>query len=547
MTANYLTPLDYLYKWEKEIPNKTYLRQPRNRVWQEYSWTQVADEARRMAAALQDLGIKHGDRVAIVSKNCAEWIIADLAIMMNGAISVPLYPMQSDDSMKFVLEHSGSSLVFVGKLDNPQQVQSIIPKNIIQVGFNYEGTQSELMWNDLIKKHAPLEKPYHPTLDDIFTIVYTSGTTGNPKGVVNDYRSASFAATHGTERFNLTQDDHSLSFLPLAHVAERILVEIPSLFIGFTVSFAESLDTFAEDIRLVNPTRFFSVPRLWTKFQLGILEKLPQKKLDLLLSIPLVSRLIKKKIRQGLGLDNAVMFISGAAPLPVSVMQWFSRLGINIQEGYGMSENWAYGTINPTEDIRFGTVGKPLFKGEIKISDIGEILIKSPCTMKGYYLDDEKTQEVIKDGYYYTGDKGELSSDGFLKITGRIKDTFKTSKGEFITPSLIENLLAENTNIEQMCVLGLGMAQPMALVVLSEQAQEKSKDAVTQELQASFDKVNKTLKSHEVLNGLIIVKEEWAPENGLMTPTLKVKRNEVAERYQAIVQEYAEAKKVVWE
>ncbi len=547
MTKPYLTPLECLYKWENTRPEYIYLRQPRNRIWQEYSFKDVAYEARCMAEALRSLDVKKGDRVAILSKNCAEWIISDLAIMMLGAISVPLYPTQSDDSIKYVLEHSDASIVFVGKLDNPKHVQTIIPQKIQQIGFNYDGITAPLMWNDLVKQHDPLAQPYLPTYEDIYTIVYTSGTTGNPKGVINNYYAASFAATQGVNSFGLTQQDHAISFLPLAHVAERVLVELPSLYAGYTVSFAESLETFAQDLQLVNPTRFFSVPRLWTKFQMGILEKLPQKKLNLLLSIPFVAGLVKKKIRKGLGLDNSNMFISGAAPLAVSVMEWFARLDIHIQEGYGMSENLAYGSVNRSEDNRFGTVGQPLEDCEIKISDIGEILIKSPATMQGYYLDDAKTKEVLKDGFYHTGDKGELCEDGFLKITGRIKDTFKTAKGEFITPSHIENMLVENTNIEQLCVLGLGLPQPMALIVLSEQAQTKPQQQVSDELTITFNKVNKTLNSHEVLNGLIIVKEEWLPENGLMTPTLKVKRNEVAQHYQEIVEQYAESKAVVWE
>ena len=547
MTHNDITPLDCLYKWEKLVPNKVYLRQPRNRIWQEYSWKQVADEARSMAAAIADLNLEKGSRIAIISKNCAEWIISDLAIMMSGCISVPLYPTQSDESIQFVLEHSGASLVFVGKLDNPEQIQRIVPDNITQIGFNYEGIHAPLMWNDLIKKYAPIENAYQPKMDDIFTITYTSGTTGHPKGVVNDYKSASFVLNNSVKQFNLTPNDHSMSFLPLAHVAERVMVELPSLYVGFTVSFTESLATFAQDLRMVNPSRFFSVPRLWTKFQMGILEKMPQSKLDTLLSIPLLSWYVKKKIRKGLGLDNAKTFISGAAPLSPSVMEWFSRLGINIQEGYGMSENWAYGSVNPKDDIRIGTVGKAMPKSEIKISEIGEILIKSPATMRGYYLDEEKTSEVIINDFYHTGDKGEICKDGYIKITGRIKDTFKTAKGEFITPSLIESLVLENTHIEQVCVMGLGMPQPMALVVLSEQAQTLSRAEVNHGLEKTLATVNKQVKSHEVLNGLFVVKDEWLPENGLMTPTLKVKRNEVAAYYQSLVEEHAEAKAVVWE
>ena len=547
MHEPYLTPLDCLYKWEKTRPNDIYLKQPRNRIWQEYSWKDVADEARSMANALADLDVKKGDRVAIISKNCAEWIISDLAIMMNGAISVPLYPTQSDEAIQYVLEHSGAAVAFLGKLDNPEHMQKIIPVNIKKIGFNYEGIHAPLMWNDLIKHFAPVVKPYHPTLDDIYTLIYTSGTTGNPKGVVNTYSAASYAATQNLTNFSVNSQDHVLSFLPLAHVAERILVELPSLYGGFTVSFSESLETFPQDLWLVKPTRFFAVPRLWTKYRMAILENIPQKKLDILLSIPLVSGYIKKKIRKSLGLENATICASGAAPLAMPVLQWFKRLGITIQEGYGMSENWGYASFNTVGNIQLGTVGKPSPGADIKISEIGEILIKSPATMQGYYLDEEKTREVIKDGYYHTGDKGQLCKDGFLTITGRIKDTFKTSKGEFINPSHIENLLAENTGIEQLCVLGLGLPQPLALVVLSAQAKAKPQQQVTEELRHTFDKVNSVLKSHEVLNGLVVVKDEWLPENNLMTPTLKVKRNEVADRYQAIIQKYADSKTVVWE
>ncbi len=547
MSVNYLTPVECLHKWEHEAPEKICLRQPRNRIWQEYSWEQVADEVRRMAAALMALKLEKGSRVAIISKNCAEWIMADLAIMMSGCISVPLYPMQSLDSMKFVLEHSGASLVFVGKLDNPQQVQGIIPASVTQVGFNYANVHTPHMWNDLIKQHEPIESPYEPSLDDTFTIVYTSGTTGNPKGVVHNFRSASFSVTQNLIEFKVTPYEHFLSYLPLAHVVERMFVEMGGIYAGFCVSFVESLDTFAEDLRLVSPTRFIGVPRIWSKFQQLILEKLPQKKLDTLLNIPLIGWLVKKKIRRSLGLNNTTMQGSGAAPLPVAVLEWFSRLDIDILEGYGMTENLCYGSCNPADDIRFGTVGKLYRLGEAKISAQGEVLLKSQANMQGYYLDDEKTQEVMQGGYYHTGDKGEISSDGYLTLLGRIKDTFKTAKGEFITPSFIEGLLAVNTSIEQVCVLGLGLPQPLALVVLSAQAQAKSKQVMTQELETTFHGVNKRLSSHEVLNGLIVVKEEWLPGNGLMTPTLKIKRNQVAEHYRTLVEKNAEVKAIVWE
>jgi len=547
MTNNYKTPLECLYHWEKTASNHVYLKQPRNRQWYEYTWKEVGQQARRMASALADLGLERGDKVAIISKNCAEWIISDLAIMMGGYVSVPLYPLQSDDSMRYVLEHSGSKVIFVGKLDNPKQVQSILPNNITKIGYNYDGIHTELKWNDLIKEYDPIAKDHYPAMDDIFTIVYTSGTTGNPKGVVHTYKSASFSGSNGVKTFNVNQQDSYLSFLPLAHVAERILVELSSLYSGAEVSFAESLDTFAEDLQIVSPTRFFSVPRLWSKFQMGVLEKLPQKKLDKLLRIPLLNRVVKKKIRKGLGLDNSTMVIAGAAPMPIPVLKWFAKLDIHIQEGYGMSENFAYGCINRKESIRMGTVGTQMPGGEVKISEEGEILFKSDALMEGYYLEDEKTAEVIKGGYYYTGDAGFIDDEGFVKVTGRIKDNFKTSKGEFVEPAKIEGLLAENTDVEQICVVGLGMVQPICLAVLSEAAREKSKDVVHEDLKKTLSTVNSALQSHEVLNGLIVVKDDWTPENGFMTPTLKIKRHEVSTRYKDLVEQHAECKEVVWE
>jgi len=547
MTTEFPTILEKFYYWEQTTPNDVFLRQPINRIWREYTWEEVGNQARRIASALKDLGLPEGSRIALISKNCAEWFIADLAIMLNGFISVPLYAQQPDDAMRYVLNHSGAEVVFVGKLDDPAHIQSIIPDNITQIAMPYEGVSTELQWNDLLTKYSPLAENYYPTLDDIFTLIYTSGTTGNPKGVVHTYRKPAFVIEHGMPEFNVKRKDSLFSFLPLAHVVERMLVEVGSFYTGNTVSFSESLETFSQDLYQVQPTVFFSVPRLWTKFQFGILEKMPQGKLDKLLSIPLINGFVKKRIRKALGLSRAHLILSGAAPVPVPMMEWFGKIGINIQEAYGATEALCYGFFNRKDDIRMGTVGKPLPELDVKLDENGEILLRCGSVMVGYYMEPDKTEETMVDGYYRTGDVGEFDNDGYLKITGRIKDAFKTQKGEFVSPAEIENKFAENTFIEQICILGRGLVQPLALVMLSESAQSHPKQYVHKKLKHTMDKINQDLKSHEVLNGMIVVKDEWLPDNGFMTPTLKIKRNIMEKYYQPLMEQYSECREVVWE
>lgn len=542
------TPLERFYKWEREEPNRVFLRQPIAGVYTEYTWSRVGDEVRRMAQALKDLGVQPGDRVALVSKNCAHWFMADLAIMMSGAISVPLYPNQQAETTRYVLEHSESKLLFTGKLDDPKEVAAGIPADVKTIGFPYEGniTKVDYEWESLLAETAPLKKDHIPQLDDLMTIIYTSGTTGFPKGVVHTFRAASFAANHGCNIFDIGPQDRVVSFLPLSHVAERFLVEMTALFRCTTISFVESLDTFAENIKEVRPTIFFAVPRLWVKFQQGILQKLPQAKLDKLLKLPLISTLIKRKLKSALGLDQARLIISGAAPLPVPVMDWFDRIGLQILEGYGLTENFAYGCINRHNARLKGSVGVGLPEGEIKITDEGEIWFRSQAVMQGYYKEPEKTEEVLTaDGYLKTGDRGSIDSNGFLKITGRVKEIFKTSKGKYVAPAPIESLLSENTHIEQLCVMGSGLPQPVAVCVLAEGAKQRNQQDLEQDFKATLEQVNSKLEAHERMKQLIVVDTPWTIEEGLMTPTMKIKRHLIEEKYKTFVDQSQHSKEPI--
>ncbi|UVE18980.1 AMP-binding protein [Pseudomonas sp. LS44] len=524
-------PLQQFAQWVAQKPDTVWLRQPRERVWHTLTWREVDDQARRLASALHALGCEPGDRVALFSKNCAEWFVADLAIMLAGLVSVPLYPTQSPDGIDYVLRHAACKAIFLGKLDGQDKLDSAIPAEVKRIAMPYPTLPAQYHWDELLREHAPLAVAHEQQPEEILSILYTSGTTGQPKGVMLSARAMMFAAQGAVTEQKIGEDDQYFSYLPLSHAAERFLVEFESLCAGATVSFAESLETFAEDLRGVRPTVFFAVPRLWTRFQQGVLEKLPAAKLDRLLGIPLVGALVARKIRRGLGLDRARILVSGAAPIPRALLEWYQRIGLIICEGYGMTENFAYGTFNRPGQVHLGTVGRPMPGLELRIDDNGEVLIRSRALMSGYYLDPEKTAETLRDGWLHTGDKGEVDAGGYLTITGRLKDIFKTSKGKYIAPAPIEGELAKSTWIEQVCLIGSGMDQPLALIELAPAAREAAREQVAGDLLAVLGALNERLMPHERVSSLLLVRDAWTIDNGCMTPTMKIRRNVLEARF----------------
>ncbi len=524
-------PLQRLAFWVDTHPDAVWLSQPVDGQWQAFTWAQVDDEARRMAGALHALGCVPGDRVALLAKNCAQWLIADLAIMLAGLVSVPLYPTQSAESIAYVLGHSQCKVIFVGKLDEPDKLASGITRDITRIAMPYPTMPAAHAWHDLLAAHAPLRKGHTQAPDELLSILYTSGTTGQPKGVMLSAAAFAYAASQSVATLQITQQDQYFSYLPLSHAAERFLVEMNALYSGGRVAFVESLETFASDLRHVRPTVFFSVPRLWTRFQQGVLEKLPQAKLARLLRIPLLGALLARKIRQGLGLDRARILVSGAAAIPPALLAWYQRIGLTVCEGYGMTEHFAYGCFNRPGQVRFGTVGRPMPGNELRIADSGEILLRCPSLMLGYYLDPEKTAEVITDGWLHTGDTGEIDADGYLSIRGRVKDIFKTSKGKYIAPGPIESEIAKNLWVEQVCLMGSNLDQPLALIELSPAAREHDRERVASDLQATLTQLNAQLQAHERLSHFVLVSEAWTVDNGCMTPTMKIRRNVLEARF----------------
>ena len=544
----YPSPLEMLYKWEQETPNKIYMRQPIKEVWHDWTWKETANQVRKMAAYLKSLNLPHGSRIGILSKNCAHWMFSDLAIMMAGHVSVPLYPNLNAETLKQILEHSETQVLFVGKLDDFESMRPGIPANIQCIAYPFYTEEGYPIWDDLVQDVTPISEDLMRDPEELATIIYTSGTTGLPKGVMHKFFNFGFAANNAVKTIDLDNTEKFFSYLPLCHIAERLLVEMGSLYTGGQVSFAESLDTFTQNLSETQPTVFLGVPRIWTKFQQGVLAKLPQKKLNILLSIPVVSSLIKKKIRIGLGLNGATNVFTGAAPTPTSTIKWFERLGVKIQEAYAMTENCCYSHVTLNDNIKIGCVGRALPFCEVKLSEQNEILIKHDALMLGYYKEEKMTAETIKDGWLYTGDEGSIDLDGFLKITGRVKDLFKSSKGKYVAPSPIEMKLSANKNIENVCVVGDGLPQPIALVVLSEYGKGRSKEDVTASLAKTLSVVNPKLDHHEKVKRLVVLQEEWTIENKLLTPTMKIKRNSVEKMHKKHYEVwYDRTEHVIWD
>ena len=525
----YLSPLELLYKWEQEKANEIYLSQPIDGIWHNWTWKEYGIEVRKMASYLKSLDLPDNSKIALFSKNCAHWMMTDLAIMMSGHVSVPLYPNLNAETLGKILKHSEAKLLFVGKLDNYADMKSGVPPDMQCITFPFYA-ENYPRWDDLTKDVSPIQENIIRDHQELATIIYTSGTTGDPKGVMHKFYNFSFATTNAVNSLHL-DNEVFFSYLPLCHIAERLLVQMGSIYSGGRVYFAESLDTFAANLAEASPTVFLGVPRIWTKFQQGILGKLPQKKLNILLSIPLISTLIKKKIQKGLGLSKARNIFTGAAPTPVALIKWFARLGINIQEAYAMTENTCYSHVSYSDKIRIGSVGQALPLCDVKLSVQNEILIKHDALMDGYYKDEEETNKTIIDGWLHTGDEGVIDAEGFLKITGRVKDLFKTSKGKYIAPSPIEMKLSANKNIEQVCVVGTELPQPIAIIVLSERGKEKVEADLIASLETTLEVVNPKLDSHEKLHNIVVVKEDWTVENKLLTPTMKIKRNAIEKLY----------------
>ena len=530
------------YEWEKQLKDKPYLKQPFGDKWEEYTWGEVGDMARRLATGLKSLNLREGAHIGIYSKNCREWIISDLAIVMAGYVSVPFFPSLNGKELAYIMDYGDVDALFIGKIETWDQIKDDLPEGMPLIKFpHYDGCSNVTKgheWFKFIDSHEPMQNPNKPKLSDLWTIIFTSGTTGNAKGVMLTYQAIDgikVVLDDPNNPLGIKHDGNNdfISYLPLNHIFERVVIEWCSFRYGGTISFVESLDTFAKNLKAVQPHVFAAAPRVWTKLQLGLLTKFPQKKLDKLLKIPLLSSLLKKLIKKGLGFSKARIVVSGSAPMPVELIEWFRKVGVYITNGYGMTENCAIcSSVDGRDFEKLHTVGQPQKGVELKIDqETGEILMKGPFIMKGYYKNDELTNTTLRGGWLHTGDKGFLDEDNYLHITGRVADSFKTSKGEYIEPLTLEQYFVNINEIEEVCVVGLGIAQPLCLIQLSEIGKNTSREVISKMLTDRLAKVNSDLVNYKKISTLIIVKDEWTQQNGIVGPTQKLKRVAIEDKY----------------
>jgi long-chain acyl-CoA synthetase len=551
--------LQRLYHWEKTLPNRMVFTQPLgNGQVKEYTWAEAMDQVRRMAAHLQSLGLKPGDKVGLLSKNTAHWLMTDFAIWMAGLVSVPLYPTLAAGTIRQILEHSESKLLFIGKLDGWKGMKPGVPEGMPCIGLPLapdDVVKQYPQWDDITSKTLPMKGNPVRDADELATIMYTSGTTGAPKGVMHSFGTFAWGVQSGLARVkSINNSARMLSYLPLSHVAERTLVEHGLLATGMQIYFAESLETFTADLQRARPTVFFSVPRLWVKFQQGINAKMPPAKLNRMLKIPILGGIVRKKILTALGLQECTYAAGGAAPMPQELLRWYNKLGLDLAEVYGMTENCGVSHATLPGQSRPGTVGLPYDGVQSRLDPAtSEIQVKAPCLMLGYYKQPEVTADVMTaDGWLKTGDKGALDSEGNLKITGRVKDLFKTSKGKYVAPAPIEDKLVMHNAVEACCVTGANLGQPLALLMLNPDAAKQSgsaegKSELEASLTAHLKGINETLDPHEQLDCLVVTAEAWTVDNDLITPTFKVKRNRIedlfAKNYETWV---GSRKKIIW-
>ncbi len=544
------TLVGQLLKWEAERPDDVYLVQPLpNGDVESFTWKAVARQVKKIASYLQSCDFPANSQIAILGKNSAHWIMADLAIMLAGHVSVPLYPSLDSDSANYILDHSESRLLFVGKLDVDDAAWSAyqqalpvdLPRVMLPLSPIDEIAES---WEVLVRSYQPRKSDLMPTAEGLATIIYTSGSTGKPKGVMHSSRSM-FAVCDGfLDLMSMSKDDRMLSYLPLAHAAERAIVETASLYYGFSVYFSDNQATFVKDLQRAQPTVFFSVPRLWLKFYTSIEQTLTLEQSRMLTEDTPESAQLRQKILTQLGLQAARIGITGSAPIPETIVNWYCSLGLELLDCYGMSENFATSHVSRPGQVRVGYVGSPASGVEARISPSGELEVKSPGQMMGYFKAPEKMRlEMTEDGFFKTGDCGEIDELGRLKITGRVKDIFKTSKGKYVAPVPIEQRLGAIPGNESVCVMGSGFPQPFAVIVLSEECGEMLSDSAKKD---TFDKhtdsllvdLNQNLAAHERLAFIVFVRDVWSIENGFLTPTLKIKRAIIENAYEGAAQHW---------
>lgn len=541
--------------------------------WESWTWQEYYEAVKTVAESLRALGIGKNDRVAVLANTRLEWAILDFAIMSLGAATVPIYQNTREEDVWFILKNSESKILFVEDRRQEEKWMRIAPQVAnIQKVVVIDGTpaqENSLSWSQFLKlgEQNPSKENFNDMCraverSDLATLIYTSGTTGQPKAVILTHEQIMSEVEDVVEGIDINPMDTSLSFLPYSHVLGRVELWIHT-YVGFTMAFAESIERIRLNLKEIRPTVMIGVPRIFEKIYAGILSQVQSHSIGQKLfqfsktlnRIPggrfFADRLIYANVREQLG-GRLRFAVCGGAPLPKEIAEFFYEIGILLLEGYGLTETTAAVAVNTPKYFEFGTVGKPLKDVEIRFAEDGEILVKSKKVMKGYYKDDESNKMAFVDDFFATGDIGELTKDGFLKITDRKKDLIKTSGGKFVAPQKIENLLKLHPLISNVLVHGDQKKYVVVLLTLNPfeahkfldpmiRAKTESEDiskslAIQTQVRKILSSVNQQLASHESIKNFALLPKEFTVESGELTPSLKVRRKFCDEKYKDVIE-----------
>ncbi len=567
-------------------------RDARDGRWLDISWSEYGTYAREVAMGLASLGIAPGDTVAIFSPNRPEWHIADMGSLAARAVTVPIYLNNAPPQVAYVLGHSGSKVVFVGGEEHLRKIEKVrdeAPDLRNAVVFDGESSADGFVisWTDLrergreydVTHEGEFDSRWREVLpDDVATIVYTSGTTGMPKGVILTHHNVVWTADALFQVFTEDESGRRLSYLPLAHIAERVTGHFTQAFLGVQTWFASSVDSVAQDLRDCRPTVFFGVPRVWEKFHAGIMAKVAEREEDERMmfdglmtlataavelrqageeiteenvqALQMADQMAFAPIRAALGLDQARFLVSGAAPINPGLLTFFHAIGLPIAEVYGQTEDSGPATLNPPERIRIGTVGPALPGVDVRLAEDGEILVRGGNVFAGYFRNPDGTAEALRDGWLHTGDVGVMDQDGYLTITDRKKDLIITAQGKNVAPQELENRLKYHPLISQAVVIGDRRPYLVALVTLDADAlarfaaeREPAADggvpvedpSLREAVQSAVDAVNGEFSSAEQIKRFALLPRDFLVEEEEITPTLKVRRRTIIDRYEAVI------------
>lgn len=518
-------------------PEQVWMRERKGDDFRNWTWQESHDQIMAVGAWLEEK-FDGATNIALLSKNRPHWFLADLSIIVSGNVSVPLFTTLSKEHSEYILEFAEVKLLFLGETSNWDAVDSVLPDDIEVVTLpGIDCSRPHTRWDDIIAENAGRLTSHQPRNEDMLSIVFTSGTTGVPKGVIQTHRSSITPVHRMQTILDIPKPVQMFSYLPLAHIAERQLVEFYSVVYAGQVTFNESLETLVRDLSEATPDYLFGAPRVWEQLQQGIIASFGSAE-KMRAALQVGGEKIAAAIREKLGLQNAKTLLSAAAPAPPSVLEWYASIGLPLVEGFGQTE--AMGLIGNTPDEnRVGSIGKPADGVEIMLGENNELLVKADGLSPGYYKHPNKTAQLWQDGWLHTGDKASIDKDGFVFLSGRVKDYFKTIHGKFVAPAPIEGAFAACHDVEQLCLLGRGYSKTVMICVLTQQASDKSKDDLYDSLRKQIDVANKAVEHHARIGAVIVTREPWTITNGFLTPTLKIRRDEVENFFGAQAQQMA--------